>query len=156
MSKKTRRAFLKIAGIGTAVAAGGAAIPAASVLSRGSSGAITIRAIGGVPAQPLPSYASYVLEGYVDPVRKTGVLTRTLFAGAPGAMSAIALPGLSRTVQVVDVQQEDRALSVRGVIADRSQLLRGESDEMTLWIDRATNTIRARSGGNEVKLSLQP
>jgi hypothetical protein len=45
---------------------------------------------------------------------------------------------------------------LRGAIADRSQLLRGESDEMTLWIDRATNTIRARSGGNEVKLSLQP
>ena len=155
MSRTTRRKFLRLAGIGTAAAAS-AAIPAATTLAGARARTMSVRAIGAVPAAPLPAYASYVLDGYVDAARKTGVLTRTVFAGAPGAVSAIALPGLSRTVRVVDAREDVGGVMVRGVIDDRSQLLRGESDEMTIWIDRIANTVRARSGSSEVKLSLQP
>ena len=32
----------------------------------------------------------------------------------------------------------------------------GESDEIDIWIDRATRSVRVRSGANEIKLQLQP
>ena len=46
--------------------------------------------------------------------------------------------------------------AVHSLVADRSQLLPGESDEIDIWIDRATRTVRVRSGANEIKLQVQP
>ena len=155
MSKTSRRRFLKMAGIGTAVAAGAAIPPIAKTLGERDE-TITVHAIGGVPAAPLPSYASYVLQGYVDPARKNGMLTRTVMAGAPDGMSDIALPGLSQTLRVTGVAVQDGVLAVHSLVADRSQLLPSESDEIDIWIDRATRSVRVRSGTNEIKLQLQP
>ena len=153
MSKTTRRRFLAIAGIGTAAAAG-AALPLAAKVAAARGETVAVRAVGGVPSLPLPTYATYVLDGYVDPARRSGVLTRTVFAGPPEAMSGVALPGLSRTINVVDVVADGARLHVRGEIADRSQLLRGESARMELWIDRADRTVRARSGDADLRLAL--
>ncbi|TME29673.1 MAG: twin-arginine translocation signal domain-containing protein [Chloroflexi bacterium] len=155
MQKTSRRNFLKFAGVGGAIAAT-AAVPAVEQLFGDRTGPIAIRAIGGVPAAPLPSYASYVLDGYIDPVRKTGTLTRTVLAGHPGAVSAIALPGLSQTVQVTDVRVASAQILVRGSIVDRSQLLPGEQSEVEITIDRKGGLVWTRSGANQIKLALQP
>jgi hypothetical protein len=154
MQKTNRRSFLKLAGVGTAVAAG-AAVPGVARVFDDRTGRVAIRAIGGVPAGPLPTYATYALDGYVDPVGQTGTLTRTVFAGGPEAVSRIALPGLSRTVLVTHVSREDRTLHVKGTVADRSQLLPGESADVEIWIDRASGVVRARSGASEMELTLQ-
>jgi hypothetical protein len=152
MAEMNRRGFLKMAGVGTALAAG-AVIP--DQLFGSAAGPIAIRAVGGVPAAPLPSYASYVLDGYIDPVRKTGTLTRTVLAGHPGAMSAIALPGLSQTVQIVDIRREDSLIRLTGIVVDRSQLHPGESAEVDIRIDRAGGLVWGKLGANEVKLTLK-
>ena len=154
MQKTSRRSFLKLAGAGTAVVAG-AAVPAVAHVFDDRTGRVAVRAIGGVPAGPLPSYATYALDGYVDPVGQTGMLNRTVFAGAPGAVSRIALPGLSRTVLVTDVSREGRTLHVKGTVADRSQLLPGESAEVEIWIDWASGLVRTRSGASDMELTLQ-
>jgi hypothetical protein len=154
MQKTSRRSFLKLAGAGTAIAAS-AAVPGVATVFDDRTGRVAIRAIGGVPAGPLPTYATYALDGYVDPAGQTGTLTRTVFAGNPEAVSRIALPGLSRTVLVTGVSHEDRTLHVTGTVADRSQLLPGESADIDIWIDRTAGVVRMRSGASEMELTLQ-
>ena len=155
MPEMNRRGFLKLAGMGTAAAAG-AAIPTVEMLFGGHAGTIAIRAVGGVPSEPLPSYASYVLDGYVDPTQKTGTLTRTVLAGHPEGMSEIVLPGLSRTIKITDVRRAGSVMYLRGVIVDRSQLGPGESPDVKIQIDRGGGVVWAWSGANEIKLALQP
>ena len=157
MQKNTRRDFLKLAGVGVAIPAVAAigVVPAIDRLFSDHGGVVAIRAIGGVPAAPLPSYASYVLDGYIDPVRGTGTLTRTVLAGHPGEVSAIALPGLSQTIRVTDIRADGDRLRVQGVIADSSQLQAGECADVEITIDRTGGVVWARSGMNELKLALQ-
>ncbi len=85
MDKLNRRKFLKVAGASTAVVAG-VSVPSADLLANNTTkkGTLTFRAVAGLPAKPLPSYASYVLEGHVDLTSGSGVMTKTVFAGSPG------------------------------------------------------------------------
>src|SRR5215472_5537567 len=93
-----RRSFLQIAGAGSlaavtaSAAAGVPGLTAASRLTATSKqGTYTFRAVIGLPSKPLPSYASYVLEGHVDLTTRSGIMMKTVFAGHPGAMSTVAL-----------------------------------------------------------------
>jgi len=45
-------------------------------------------------------------------------VTKTVFAGAPEAMSTIALPGLSRIVRITEVQDRGAQLRLTGVVDD--------------------------------------
>jgi hypothetical protein len=111
MGKLSRRDFLKLAGTGSAAMAAGG-ILATGLLRQADSSTYTFRAVSGVPKPPLPNYASYVLDGSIDLGSGTGVLRKTVFAGAPDAMSAIAFPGLSRTLRVTDVRRMSGVLLV--------------------------------------------
>src|SRR2546421_977068 len=119
-----RRRFFQLAGMGS-LAAVTAAIPVLSTVPRLTStskqGTYTFRAVTGLPSKPLPSYASYVLEGHVDLTTRSGVMMKTVFAGHPEAMSTVALPGLSRIIRITDVQDLGGTFRVRGVVDDRSQ-----------------------------------
>jgi len=88
MNSTSRRRFLTLAVAGT-VEPGKRAQAATAGREL-----FTFRAVAGLPAKPFPSYASYVIQGHVDIVRSTGIVTKTVFAGAPEAMSTIVLPGL--------------------------------------------------------------
>src|SRR5690348_15858456 len=103
MEKLNRRKFLKVAGASSAIAAG-AAIPSAGLLTGNAAthGRVTIRAVVGMPKKPLPNYASYVIEGHVIHDAKTGVITKSVFAGGPETMSTVALPGMSHITRVTD------------------------------------------------------
>src|SRR5712691_11640777 len=131
MDKLSRRKFLAAVGAGTGMLAVGVLIPS-SALTIGSApraskkGRLNFRAIGGLPQGPFPSYATYVIEGSIDLRTHSGTATKNVFAGPPEALSAIALPGLSRTIRITEVEDSGSVLRVKGVVDDRSQMKPGE------------------------------
>ncbi len=173
MDPVDRRKFLKFVGMGSGIAVAGALAPGGTLKLLGNAGgggalmsalaltksqgpdALSFRAVAGMPSAPLPAYASYVLEGSVNPMTRSGVLSRTVFAGAPAAMSGIALPGLSQTIRVTDVRSGRGVLRVQGLVADRSQLGPGESQSVEILVDRLQGIVRAPFSGSTLTLSLQ-
>jgi len=155
MEKLNRRKFLKVAGASSAMAAG-AVLPSSGLLanSAATNGTVTFRAVAGMPQKPLPNYASYVIEGHVNLDARTGVITRSVFAGAPETMSTVALPGMSRIARITDVVEEAGLLRITGVVDDRSQLRRGESPTFTVLMNRSLGTVKAEFFGNSVTLLM--
>jgi hypothetical protein len=156
VDKIERRKFLKVAGAGVAGAAAVSTLgPLANlVVSIGKDGWLRFRAVTGLPSKPLPAYASYVLEGQVDLAAKSGTVTRSLYAGAPDAMSAIAFPGLTRTVRVTSVEQADGTIRIKGSVDDRSQLLKGETATVEIRVDRPQRKAWAQFFGTAVTMEL--
>jgi hypothetical protein len=153
-----RRRFLQLAGAGSlaAATAGVTDLSTATRLTATSKqGTYTFRAVTGLPSKPLPSYASYVLEGHVDLTTRSGVMTKTVFAGHPESMSTVALPGLSRIIRITDVQELGGTFRVLGVVDDRSQLQRGENRNFDLLIDPARGIVRTSSLGSPLMLQLE-
>ncbi len=155
MKRIERRTFLKLVGLSGGLAAA-AALPSASALVAGSRSSVAIRAEAGMPAKPLPSMATHVLEGWVDPKAGTGKLTSTIFAGQPGATSNIAFPGLTRLISVTGVQTSGDQLRIAGIVSDRSQLTPTESPIVSIVIDHIAGIATARLRGNDVTLRLVP
>ena len=155
MEKLNRRKFLKVAGASSAVAAG-AALPSAGLLASSATthGTVTFRAVAGMPQKPLPNYASYVIEGHVNLDTRSGVITKSVFAGAPEMTSTVALPGMSRIARVTDVADEGGVLRITGVVDDRSQLRRGESNTFSVLLDRPQGIVKAEFFGDSVTLLL--
>ncbi len=157
MDKMERRKFLKVAGAGVAGAAAvGALGPLAGmVISVSNGGQLRFRAVTGLPKRPFPAYASYVLDGSVDLLSKTGTVTQALYAGAPETISQIVLPGTARTVRVTDVLQSDGLLRITGVVDDLSQLHRGESPTVEIMLDRSKGQVQAQFFGTNVSMRLE-
>jgi hypothetical protein len=155
MKRIERRTFLKLVGLSGSLAAA-ATLPSASAILGGSRSSVAIRAEAGMPANPLPSMATHVLEGWVDTKAGTGKLTSSIFAGHPGATSDIALPGLTRLIQVTGVQVSGDQLRIAGMVSDRSQLVPTESPAVSIVVDRVAGTATARLRGNDVTLRLVP
>src|SRR5258708_9050840 len=152
-----RRRFLQIAGAGSiAATATGAAtvlpkLQGASRLTASSkNGMVTFRAVTGLPSKPLPSYSSLLIEGHVDLNIRTGIVTKTILAGNPQAMSTVALPGLSRIIRVTDVQDLGGTFRIQGVVDDRSQLLRGENSTFDILIDPIQRLASTNSFGSKL------
>ena len=155
MKNLDRRQFLKIVGIGSGAAAAGAMIPNLGMLRTTGPDVLAFRAVAGLPGEPMPAYASYVIEGSLNLKTRTGLLTKTVYAGDPEAMSTIALPGLSRVVRITDVRDLGERVFVEGVIDDPSQLVAGETAQVWLQVDRSAGIAQASFLGREVMLRLQ-
>src|SRR5713226_8575129 len=144
MTEISRRKFLKMLGAGTGVMAIGALIPNGVLTSgrvlQASKNKLKFRAVGGLPQGSFPSYASYVIEGTIDLKTHSGVATKNVFAGPPEAMSSIALPGLSRTIRITQVEDSGSVLRLRGVVDDRSQLRAGENPNVDITVDSGRET----------------
>ena len=154
MQPLKRRRLFELAGLSTAVLAGfGIGRVGRSLFDRPAE-AFRFRATLGLPQPPLPSYATYVVEGALDLAHQTGVVTSRVMAGHPGAQSEIGLPGLARTVTVIGVDDRDSQLTIRGLIEDRSQLQPGENYQVELVVDRARGVIQAPFGNRSVTLTL--
>src|SRR5947209_13402897 len=100
MNKLNRRTFLTMAGASSAVAITGVAVASNELLTgsgKGKSGTLAFRAVTGMPSHSMPAYASFVIEGHVDLGTRSGVITKTLYAGNTEARSRIECPGRSRT-----------------------------------------------------------
>ena len=154
MDKISRRDFLKIVGGGSVALAGGAMLANIGLPGQVAKDALTFRAVAGLPSMPLPSYASYVVEGGVNLATKTGVVTRTVFAGAPDATSNLALPGLTRNLRITDVSSLGGIVRITAEVADPSILLKGETSTTTITIDRSSGTARTDFLGRDIELQL--
>src|SRR5207248_3044751 len=139
------RRLLELAGLSSAaLAAFGIGRVGRSLFDR--SERLRFRATLGLPEPPLPSYATYVVDGALDLVRQTGVVTGRVMAGHPGARSEIGLPGLARIVTVTGVDDRDTQLTIRGLIEDTSQLQPGEDAQVEFVIHRARGVVHAPFG----------
>ena len=162
MKGYNRRRFMQLASAGSIVAATAGAAVAVPLLAHAprlsatsKQGSYTFRAVAAMPAKPLPGYASFVLEGHIDLTARTGTMTKTIFAGAPEAMSTVALPGLSRIFRITSVQNRGGIFRVQGVVDDRSQLQAGESRNVDLLIDPASGIARLSHFGTNIVLNLE-
>ncbi len=154
MQQINRRSMFKLAGAGSAMIAG-AALPVVGRLAAEQSDLFGFKATLGLPEPPLPSYATYTVEGSLDLASGTGLVTSRMLAGHPGAPSEIGLPGLTRVIKVVGVdRQEGDKLAVHGVVEDRSQLQPGESPQVELLIDRRRGVVQAPFGDRSVTLTI--
>jgi hypothetical protein len=155
MNDIDRRRLFKLAAAGSVVAAG-AAVPVVGRLTSHVDDHLTIgiRATHGLPEPPLPSYATYVVEGTLNLAAGAGLITTRVLAGHPGDPSEIGLPGLTRVIRISQIDSDGSQLRVRGVIEDRSQLLPGESSSMELLVDRTRGTLTAPFVGRTVTLAM--
>ena len=153
MRQMNRRHLFKLAGAGTVLAAG-VAIPTVGRLRIDQPDLFQFRATLGLPEPPLPSYATYVVEGTLNLAAGTGLVASRVLAGHPGATSDIGLPGLGRIMNVTGVDDRGSQLTVRGLIEDRSQLQPGESHQVEVVIDRARGLVQAPFGSRAVLLTL--
>jgi hypothetical protein len=154
MQQVNRRRLFKLAGIGTVLAAG-VAIPTVGLLRQEDSQTqYRFQAALGLPERPLPSYATYVIEGTVDLIKGTGLLASRVLAGHPDAQSNIGLPGLGRVIAVTQAQERGSLITLHGVVQDRSQLLPGENPEVDIVVDRSRGVVEAPFGRERVLLRL--
>lgn len=153
MKAMDRRTFLKLAGAGSAVAAT-AALPVAALSFKESGSRLSFKATAGLPARPLPAYATNVVEGNVDLTRGSGIITSQVFAGHTEGVSDIALPGTSRVIRVIDAVQDGGTTRLTGVIDDRSTLMNGERARVEIVIDQARGVVWAPFIGRQIELNL--
>lgn len=153
MKEMDRRDFLKMAGAGTVAAAAAAAIPVAGYFAWSGKETIRFRAVAGMPRAPLPTYASYVIEGTVDLGARKGTLAKSVYAGAPDARSGVVFPGTERTVEVTDVRKAAGELQISGRVVG-SSLLPGESPSFSMLIDRSAGLAHADFLGSQVTMKL--
>jgi hypothetical protein len=155
MNPIKRRDFLRVAGAG---AAGAAALisagPLAELIMTATGRELRFRAVAGVPRPPLPSYASYVIEGDVGLDTGLGTVTKTLYAGGPDAMSDVVLPGLTRTVRITGVTSRGATIVVQGRSENAKVLLPGENPVVELVVDKTRREVRADLFGSPVTMRL--
>lgn len=154
MKKIDRRDFLKMAGAGSVAVAAGAAVPVAGYFGWTKRGTLRFRAVTGMPKAPLPAYASYVIEGQVDLRARTGLLAKSIHAGAPDAMSGVVFPGTARSMRVTDVKESGTIVMISGEIIERSGLLKGERPNFNIEIDRSIGVAHADFLGHKVVMRL--
>ena len=150
----SRRTLLKVAGAGAGVLA--LATGAGVWIESGKSGALSFRAVAGLPGAPLPAYCSYVIEGTLDLVQRAGSLTEQMYAGFPTGTSTTrtAWPGFARTIKVSSVRQSGGVVTVKGVVSDGSSLLRGESSDFQMVIDRDKRVAQGQFLGYAINLTI--
>jgi hypothetical protein len=157
MQQVNRRRLIKLAGVGTVVAAG-VAIPSVgrprNENQNQNQNQYQFRATLGLPEPPLPSYATYLMEGMVDLVGGTGLVASRILAGHPDAQSNVGLPGLGRIIAVTHIEERGSQLTLRGVVQDRSQLQPGENPQVNIVIDRERGVVQAPFGRESVVLRL--
>jgi len=154
MNPVDRRNFLKLAAKGSALAAAAAVLPLSGVLEWTSQGTLKFRAVTGLPRNPLPTYASFVVEGTVDLDRGTGIVTKSLYAGAPQAMSNILFPGTARTIRVTSVDRSANLMRLQGVVDVQDALTARENRNVTIVIDTSQKVAHADFLGTAVVLQV--
>ena len=154
MKQLDRRQFLGMAAAGSAVALA-SAVPLSGILTWTGAQTLKFRAVAGLPKQPLPMYASFVVEGAVNLDRGTGTVTKSLYAGAPEAMSNILFPGTARSIRVTGVQWSGETLKIAGIVDGAQKLTPREKGSVSIVIDQRQKTAQADFLGTPVVLRVQ-
>jgi len=154
MQALNRRTLLTLAGGAAAVVAGTSIGLVPHGLATEASEPFTFRAVAGLPVKPLPSYASLILEGTIDLTQRNGTIRQEVRAGGPQTPSTIAFPGMSRLIQVVDVQETGGLFQIRGRITDPIIGNPEESREISIQVDRAHGEVRTQFVSTPVVMQL--
>ena len=155
MKQLDRRQFLGMAAAGSAVALASAAVPMSGILTWTGEQTLKFRAIAGLPKHPLPMYASFVIEGAVNLDRGTGTVTKSLYAGAPEAMSTILFPGTARSIRVTGVQRSADMIQIAGVVVGEPKLAPREKGIVSIVINQTEKTAQADFLGTAVVLRVE-
>ena len=150
-----RRQFIRRAATGTAAAAVVAAVPLSGFLRWMAAGKLHFKAVAALPKNPLPTYATFVVEGDLDLDRRTGTVTKTLYAGSPEAMSKIIFPGTTRSISVTDLEESGSTIRIRGMVDETPVLGPREKREMWMTIDPQRKLAEADFLGTPLVLKLQ-
>jgi hypothetical protein len=149
-----RRNFLRLAAKGSALAAAASVLPISGVLRWTGQATMKFRAVVGLPKNPLPTYATFAVEGMVDLDRGTGTVTKSLYAGAPQAMSNILFPGTSRTIRITSVEHSASGLQLAGVVDGGEALTARENRNITIAIDTSQHVAHADFLGTPLVLQV--
>lgn len=154
MNTLSRRRFLILSGTGVvAVAAGGIALAVRQLNGSSQRSMLSFQAVTGLPGKPLPSYASYVINGNVNVSNGTGTITKYIYAGPPESMTSISL--LTRVVRVTGVRQQGNAWHISGVLDNQAQLQKGEDASFELLLDASRGIVQSTFFGSPIQLKLQ-
>jgi hypothetical protein len=137
--------------------AAAAVMPLSGVVRWTSQGALNFRAVAGLPRNPLPTYATFVVEGSVDLDRGTGLITKSLYAGAPQAMSNILFPGTARTIRITSVRHSANQVRLAGAVeaGEAGEALTArENRNVTIVIDTSKKVAHADFLGTAVVLKV--
>ena len=148
-----RRRFLALVGTGVVAVAGGAAFTIHQLVGNGQGRTLRFQAVAGLPAQPFPSYASYVVSGQVNIKSGTGTVTRSVFSGPPPRTTSIAL--FSRSLRVTGVQQQGNTWRITGIVEDKTQLAKGEEEHVEIVLDSGLKLAQSTFFGSPIQLGLQ-
>lgn len=152
MNTFSRRRFLVLFGAGVVAAAGGA-IAVHQLIANGQGNTLNFQAVAGLPAKPLPSYASYVIGGQVHLSNGTGTITKYVYAGPPGKITTIPL--LTRDVRVTAVQQQGSVWHITGAVTNQTQLQKGEDSAFDIRLDPSRNLAQSSFFGSSIQLDLK-
>lgn len=155
MKQLDRRQFLGMAAAGSAVAVAATAVPLSGILTWTGERSLKFRAVAGLPRHPLPVYASFVVEGAVNLDRGTGSVTKSLYAGAPGAMSTILFPGTARSIRVTGIERSGAKVTISGRVDGEAKLAPHEKGSVSIVIDRMQKTAQADFLGTPVSLRVE-
>src|SRR5262249_14213541 len=150
MEQMDRGTFMKLAGAGSVAAA----VPLAGIAGSQARDRLQFRAVGGLPKAPLPSYATYLVEGTINLRTGAGLVTTRVLAGHPGGTSGVGLPGLARIIRVDRTSAERDGYRLSGVVEDRSQLKHGESADVEIVVDQRKGVVHAPFSGRQLTLSI--
>ena len=153
MNSFSRRQFLVFMGAGVVVLAGGAALTVRQLTANAQGNTLKFKAISGLPAKPMPGYASYVIDGQVNLNNNTGAITKNVFAGPPEEITNISL--LTRNVRVTGVQQQGSKWHITGVVSNQSQVQAGEETTFNILLDPTRNVAQSTFLGSPIQLTLQ-
>ena len=153
MSELNRRRFLVLTGAGVVAVTGGGIAFIVSRLAGSQKSALSFRAVTGLPAKPLLSYASYVVAGNVNMGSQSGTITLDVYAGPPEAMTNISL--FTRAVRVTAVRQDGGIWHISGVADNQAQLQKGEDTSFELQVDSSSSIASSTFFGSPVQLSVQ-
>jgi ABC-type nitrate/sulfonate/bicarbonate transport system permease component len=100
-------------------------------------------------------YASFVVEGTANLDRGTGTVVKSLYAGAPEAMSSILFPGTVRSILVTGVQRSGATIKIAGAVVGEPKLGPREKGIVSIVINQAEKTAKADFLGTPVVLRVQ-
>jgi hypothetical protein len=130
-----------------AVAMAGAHAPPAPAL-------LQFTAIFGLQEQALPASAAHRIEGSVNLMTGSGMVTSRVLAGHLGGSSESGLPVLSCVIRVTSVDCLAGRLRIHGVIEEPSQLRPGEKPRVDMVLDPARGVLWAPFVSRDVELTL--
>jgi hypothetical protein len=138
----------------TGLAAAPAAVPMAGAHPPAASALLQFTARFGLHEQALPANGGHLIEGSVNLMTGSGMVTSRELAGHLEGLNEIGLPVFTCVIRVTSVDCLAGRLRLHGVIEDPSQLRPGEKPRVDMVLDPARGVLWAPFVSRDVELTL--